>query len=197
MLNVSHVLDRNGIRSWNTTHAVADISAKVNDASDPIHMATKLFWDILSAPVKFTDAVQARIAAKHMIRDVLTYKCVIDNDDVPDIIDQALEYADGFCADPQNSYLWSQPDSETAPIQVTAQVVKDIDIKVAIRDDGKIKKGGKQILAAQMYQQYVLDAEVPLTNQEFIAVLMKELDMKKLGATTYAYNLRKANKEQK
>lgn len=192
MLNVSHVLERNDIRSWNATHAVGDIAAKVKDSTDPLYMATKLFNDILSVPVTFTDAVHARIAAKHMIKDVLTYKCVIDNDDVADIIEQAIEYADGYCADPTNSYLWSQPDSDTAPTQVTVQVVEGIDIKVAVREDGKIKKGGKQVLANEMYQQYVIEAEKPLTNQEFIALLVDKLAMTPLGASTYCYNCRKA-----
>ena len=194
MLNVSHVLDRNNIRSWNITHAVGDIAAKVNDSNDPLYMATKLFNDILSVSVTFTDAVHARIAAKHMIKDVLTYKCVIDNDDVSDIIEQAIEYADSYCADPANSYLWSQPDSDTSQVRETVQVVEGIDMKVAVRDDGKIKKGGKQLLAAELYAKFVLNATAPVSNQEFVQILIDSLDMTKPGATTYAYNLRKANK---
>jgi hypothetical protein len=40
----------------------------------------------------------------------------------------------------------------------------------------------------------VVDAEVPLTNQGFIKLLMDELDMSKAGATTYSYNCKKALK---
>lgn len=193
MLNVSHVLDRNQIRTWNVTHAVADIGAKVNDSSDPLYTATKLFNDILNVPVKFTDTIHARIAVKHMIRDVLTYKCLIDEDDIQSIIDQAIEYANEFCDDPSNSYLWTHSDNESV-IKPTIQVVEGIEMKVAVRDDGKIKKGGKQLLAAELYDKFIKLSTTPLSNKEFVQVLCDKLDMTKQGATTYAYNLRKANK---
>lgn len=70
-------------------------------------------------------------------------------------------------------------------------VVAGIDMKVSVNKDGKIKKGGKQVLAAELYKKYVKDAAVPLDNQGFISVLVKELGMSKAGATTYNYNLKK------
>lgn len=61
---------------------------------------------------------------------------------------------------------------------------------VVIKSNGKIKKGGKQVLALQLFKTHVVEKSV--SNQEFVAVLMKELDMTKAGATTYAYNTKKA-----
>lgn len=195
MLNVSHVLERNNIRTSHVIHAVADIGAKVRDSADPLYTASKLFNDILNVPVKFTDEVNARTAVKHMIRDVLTYKCIIDNDDIPDIIEQAMEYADGYCADPFNSYLWSKPDNNlnnTKNVVPVQQVVEGINLKVAVNKKGKIQKGGKAPLATEMYQKYVIDAEVPLTRKEFIALLIDKLNMTEMGASTYHYNCKKS-----
>jgi len=182
------------IRTTNVIFAVADMSDLVRDSSDPLYTATKVFNDILSVAVPFKDKVHARIASKHMIRDILTYKCNIDNDDIPDIIDAAIEYADEFCNNPANSYLWSQPDEDKITSDV-AQSVAGCEQKVVLREDGKIKKGGKQILAAELYDTFIKLSTEPLSNQEFIKMLMDKLDMTKPGATTYAYNLRKANKE--
>ena len=53
MLDVSHVLDRNNIRTSNVIFAVADIAEKVRDSADPLYTATKLYNDILSVPVTY------------------------------------------------------------------------------------------------------------------------------------------------
>lgn len=194
MLNVKSMLDRYNIRYTNKVFAVADISERVMGAVDPCYMATKIFNDLLNIPVPFKDPVHARTAAKHMVRDIITCNCQLDEEDIADIIEAAIEYADQFCADSTNSYLWAQPDETKVDIP-TIQLIEGIDVKVAIREDGKIKKGGKQVLAAELYDKFIKLAIEPLSNQLFIQLLIDKLDMTKQGATTYAYNLRKANKE--
>lgn len=190
-LDVSEMLGSLNIRTWNMAHAVADANERVVGAANPCTEATYLFNRVLGKTLSFTDTVFARIATKAMIREVISAKCIVD--DAQLFVDEALEYAAKFCADPQWSYLWAQPDSEYTTKVVTEQVqlVDDIDIKVAIKADGKIKKGGKQPLAFEMYKVHVVEAAVPLTNQEFIALIMEKLDMSKAGATTYAYNAKK------
>jgi hypothetical protein len=193
MLDTNHVFQRTNIRTESVIFAVADTANLIMEASSPVHTASKLFMDVLSVQIKFDDVVFARIAAKHMVKDVVISGCVIDPDDVDMIVEQALEYATTFCADAANSYLWSKPDDEGSlvPQQVTA--IEGIELQVAVNDNGKIKKGGKALLAAELFQTYVLDAEVPLTNIELVAMLMEKLDMTKAGATTYGYNCRKNN----
>lgn len=193
MLEVSHVLDRLRIRRSHIAHAVEDIGIIVQDSRDPIYTASHLFDRILSVPVKFTDKVHARIACKSMIRDVILYKCSIDNDDVEDIVKDAIEYATNFQNNPNNSYLWTKPDEDDESSE-NIQSVAGCEQKVAIREDGKIKKGGKQVLAAELYDTHIKNNETPISNKEFIALLMSSLDMTQQGATTYAYNCRKAHK---
>ncbi len=58
--------------------------------------------------------------------------------------------------------------------------------EVVVKSDGSLKKGGKQVIANQMYEEHVVNGN--LSNQEFIRLLMTELNMSKAGSTTYAYN---------
>lgn len=193
MLEVSHVLDRLKIRRSHITFAVEDIGSLVQDSKNPTYTASHLFNQILSVPVKFDDKVHARIAAKSMIRDVMLYHCSIDNDDIADIVSDALEYATRFCNNPNNSYLWSKPDEDEDAVQ-EVQTIAGCEQKVAVREDGKIKKGGKQILAAELYDTHIKNNPTPMSNKDYIQLLITTLDMTLAGATTYAYNQRKAHK---
>jgi hypothetical protein len=195
MLDTTHVLHRNNIRTESVIFAVADTSNLIMDSSNPIHTATKLVMDVVSVAIKFDDVVFARVFCKHLIRDVVASGCIIDPDDIDMFLEQASEYANQFCADSSNSHLWSQPDAEGSmePQQVTK--IEGIEQQVAVNENGKIKKGGKALLAAELFQTHVLDAEVPIDNKSFVALLMEKLEMTKAGATTYAYNLRKEQKE--
>lgn len=190
MLDTSHVLDRLGINRVSVIQGTQDVANRIRDASDACAEARRIYQQILSKDVIFRDAVQARVAAKALIREVISAGCEID--DAQLFVDESLEYANEFCADPAWSFLWAQPESEsTIKVENTVQVVEDIDIKVAVKEDGKIKKGGKQVLAFEMYKQYVVEADQPLTNQQFISLIMDKLGMSKAGSTTYAYNAAK------
>lgn len=196
MLDTSHVLDRLNIRRNSAVQGCQDVGNMIRDAVDPLYAAHKLFQDVLSVDVRFDDDVFARVAAKAMINEVISAGCIID--DAQLFVDEAKEYATNFCADPKWSFLWAQPESEASTkVEQTVRVVDDIDIKVAVKADGKIKKGGKQVLAFEMYKQHVVEADVPLSNQEFIALIMDKLDMTKAGATTYAYNAKNKFVEEK
>jgi hypothetical protein len=106
------------------------------------------------------------------------------------LVADARKYALERIANPEFSWMYTEAPRVTVAADVK-QVVKGIDMKVAVKANGKIKKGGKQILAAELYKKFVLEATKAATNQEFIAILVKELDMSKSGATTYAYNCKK------
>lgn len=93
---------------------------------------------------------------------------------------------------PRHQWLFAKAtvQSTTGPVQ-TAAVISDVDVKVAVNGDGTIKKGGREVLAKALYQKRVIDAGVPVTNQEYIKMLCDELGMTKAGATTYAWNIDK------
>jgi hypothetical protein len=197
MLDIKQVLQRYAIRTSNISFAVADTAVVVGEAPDPIQRAKRLFDDVLGVvaiDLSFDEPVYARIAAKKMIQLVAERNYEVEEIEVPKLLSEIIQYTDQYVQDPKNSHLWSQPDEDN-PAPKAVHVVEGLDCKVVLTNAGKIKKGGKQVLAHELYVKYVLEAEVPLANQDFIVLLMKELDMTKPGATTYAYNERKAAKE--
>jgi hypothetical protein len=106
-----------------------------------------------------------------------------------------------FVDAPEWSFLKAEKDdseddrSSYKVVEVKQTVVEGIDTKVVVHASGKIKKGGKQLLAKEMYQKNVVEGG--MVNKEFVQLLIKELDMTLQGANTYAYNMRKAyEKEQ-
>lgn len=192
MLNVSSALMKMGINHKSVIQGTQDVGNRLRDSVDQCAESRKIFQTLLDRDVVFDDDVYARICTKALIREVISAGCDVDEPDL--FIEEAREYAITFCADPKWSFLWANPDNEVSSIKIerTAQVVDDIDIKVAVHEDGKIKKGGKTVLSQALFDKHVLNTTTPLTGPEFIALLMKELDFSKAGATTYNFNLRKA-----
>jgi hypothetical protein len=90
---------------------------------------------------------------------------------------------------PQHHWMFVKPDYSIAGQTNEVAVVAGIDTKVAIKKDGSIKKGGKEVLAAELYKKRVLASKQPVTNREFVQILISELGMTKAGATTYTYNV--------
>lgn len=92
---------------------------------------------------------------------------------------------------PQHKWMFAKPE----PTEVSGEmqtVAAGIELKVAVKADGSIKKGGKELLAVELYKQYTDSLNgAPYENQAFIAILVKQLGMSKAGATTYNYNMKK------
>ena len=185
---VQGALNHLKISSHSFVAAVQDVGDLVRSSSDPTRTASNIFKQVLDVDINFhQDPVLARVTCSKMIEQVVKAGCQID--DVPSLVSISKEYAEQFCD--KHPYLYSKKEVPTTPTSTIKQVVQDVDVKVAVNSDGSIKKGGKQQLAVEMYKKYVTENEKPLTNQQFIAVLMKELEMSKAGATTYAYNCKK------
>jgi hypothetical protein len=112
--------------------------------------------------------------------------------DEVEVLTKAKARAMRLLTSPQHAWMFAKPEA-TASGQPTTDVAvaAGIELKVAVKADGSIKKGGKELLAIALYEKHVKNAATPLTNQEFIAVLVKELGMSKAGATTYNYNMKK------
>lgn len=172
--------------------ATSEVGILVRDSLDPLYTASKFLNDLISVEWSFDEPIYAGLVCKYVVKYVVEQECILDPDTIWLIKHEAAEYATAYCDNPNNSYMWAKVDEDVIDNKSGhIQVATGIDTKVAVKSNGKIKKGGKAILAADMYQKFVVDAEVPLTNQGFIALLMNELDMGKAGATTYAYNQKK------
>lgn len=199
MSNAKHVLERMQIRTA-PGYAIQDARARIVGEDDQIAAAVKLINALITVPdVSFTDKHLARLTALAVVEAA----CKADEIDDFTVYMAAGERAKKLREDPRLAFAYVEAD----PVEVIDGVavrhgeelksVGGSDTKVIVKSNGKIKKGGKQVLAAELYTKHVLEAKPAATNQEFIAILVKELGMTKSGATTYAYNCKKAQGEPK
>lgn len=186
MLNTEHVFQRLDLGHSSVT-AVQKIREAIDTASSPMSKAVALIDAITGVKRDFPNVETAKLTAMAVGDEAFKLKHVIEDADA--FVDACIARATKFIADPANAFHFVKPEAEA--VGTTETVIEGIDVKVAVKADGKIKKGGKEILALELYKKHVLEAKKALTNQEFIAVLVKELAMSKAGATTYAYNCKK------
>lgn len=171
-----------------STRAVQEVRARIMESSDPLGEAVFIVNDITGINVEFADVPTALHVAQYVVYDAIT----VEKYEYQDSIDSAFKRT----AKLFESQPWAKAKTEsefttTTNNEVQVAVAKGVELKVAVKADGSIKKGGKQVLAVELYKVHVVNAKEPLNNQSFIAILMKELGMTKAGATTYAYNCRK------
>lgn len=183
MESAINTLEAMDFNTASPTQAVQQVRQYIENDSQPIIAAERIIFNITSIVVEFNDLPTALHVAQYVVYDAIK----LDSYAFQDSIDHAfVRTAALFEKQP-----WVKPTvSELAP-QTEVAVAAGVETKVAIKSDGKIKKGGKQILAVELYKLHVVETETPVDNQGFIAILMKELGMTKPGATTYAYNCKK------
>ena len=185
-INAKPVLIHAGIDTDSVSRAVQDTRRIVENADYPREKALDLIEQLTGIRKDYTDTTLALHVAQ----------CVVEAVVKSDLIEPETVIAE---AEKRSAALvkrmpWinAKPVAANAVPTTQVAVAEGIDVKVEVKADGKIKKGGKQILAVELYKKHVTEAEKPVTNQEFIAILMKELGMTKAGSTTYAYNCKKA-----
>lgn len=189
MLNTAAVFTRLDLGTSAAT-AVQRIREEVETAPDQAKRANELIKAIIGVEYEFKDPTFARLVAMGVGDRAFRANHQIDDPAI--FLDGIVTHVDKLMAEPGNAWMFVKP-TNTAVTGTVVQVVKDLDVKVAVKDNGKIKKGGKQVLAAELYKKYVLNVkpEDALDNQGFINVLCKELDMSLAGARTYAYNCKR------
>lgn len=189
MLNVIKELEVHyDIPTSSMSGAVQKVRSLVENSMLPCNTASQLILDLTGVMVTFDDPTKARITAQIVVESVLKERGILDNQE--ELVHQAVDRATRFREDPSHAWFYAAEVAQ-AKVENVQQVVEGVELKVAVTSEGKIKKGGKQVLAAELYKLHVLEADTALSNQEFIALLMKELQMSKAGATTYAYTVRK------
>lgn len=193
MRNVIKVFEHLRCRTFTEAGLITDIREWLDDG-DCCYNANKLVRDLTDCEVKFDDNLYARIFAKKLVQLIYRNSFVVE-EDIDELVERMHIETCEFVNDPKWSFLKSVADEDSPVKAQTVQIVEGIDLKVAVKvnekGEQKIKKGGKQVLAAELFKKYVLDAAEAVSNSEFIKILMKELNMTKAGANTYSYNLRK------
>lgn len=198
MLNVTHTMDKMEI-PMTVTGAVQAARKIVSGrdigddatASDTAvcKNASKFIRSLLSLEVEFNDASVARVTAMAVAEAIAKVEGVIADEAV--LFAQAVERAEKHMNAPANRWMYVKPEAEAGPVETKA--IEGTELNVVIKADGRIKRGGKQLVAEALFKVHVLDSETPCDNACFVKILMKEAGMSLAGARTYAHNCRKAN----
>lgn len=180
MVNVKHLLNNYDVNTSSCSTAVASLREFIERHSEDqqIEVAESFFYDTFGLRVKFEDRILARLTAQYMINDVCKNQYDIGN--APRAYDEAALKALQFKDDPTNA--WQFATASTASSFTTADSAP------------KEPKKNKGTASTELYNEHVRDATTPLTNIQFVELLVKELSMTKSGARTYAYNCFKAGK---
>lgn len=185
-INAKPILLHMGLPTTSASRVVEAIRDLIEQAPNPLKKANQVITDMTEVKAAYTDLVLARHVAQYVAQIAVEHESFD--------AEETIMVAEAHSAKLVNKMPWAfvtEETSSTSDNGPKVAVVEGIDMKVAVKSDGSIKKGGKQVLAAELYKKHVVDATPPATNQEFIAILMKELGMTKAGATTYRYNMAK------
>jgi hypothetical protein len=191
MINILKQMEHMNISTTSPSRAIQSVRdrvARAVQAGNPeTTAASKFIMDLVGVEVTFTSANRARLTALAIAEEAVNKQGVIA--DADEFIKVCTERADKFVSDPNNQWMFAATD-EAEPRK--SAVVDGISTAVAVHPDGKIKRGGRQILVNELYTKHVLEAETPLTQPEFVNLLMKEMHMTKAGARTFGHNAKKA-----
>lgn len=188
MLDTSHSFDQFDTNSNSIQGVVQAIREKIEGSAQPLVVAKAIIEQMIGAAPDLPDVRFARVLAQRIA--VLLVEQEHHIVDVHGLVEAAVVYAKKYTTDPNKQWMWVVEDTATATEVSTT--IEGVQTQVAVNAvTGKIKKGGKQVLVLELYKKHVLDATPPMTNQEFIQVVMKDLQMSKAGATTYAWTARK------
>ena len=159
--------------------AVQQVRAMIEGSYEPIDTANKIIHGVTGMRFATDDPVMARIVAQYAVERFVRSGSIAQSHDV---FSYATERANAFRQNEKNSWMF------VSSKQYAAQPVS---AENAIVDGGKIRHGGKQVLVADLYRQLVLETDAPLSNKEFVEILMSELNMTKASAYTHTSNVRK------
>lgn len=189
MIDATHAFDTIGAPNNSIQSVVEAIRVQCSEARDPLLRAAGMIEDMVGVVPEIKDARHGRVMAQRIavMIDAQDHKLT----DIGVMIEDADKYATTYLNDPSRAWMWaSEPTAEE--VAAVSTNIEGVTVQVAVNaDTGKIKKGGKQILVLELYKKHVLEATPPLSNQEFIQVVMRDLQMSKAGATTYAWNAKK------
>jgi len=181
MLSPLQVLERLDISTTSPTRAVQEVRERVQQSPAPKAEAIRLIGEITGEIID----VESNIDALHIAQSVVESAILFKENFTPE---KAFEIARKRVADyrknPALQYIYIA--EKEAAQQETIEVGG---VAVQVNENGKIKKGGKALIAKQLFKEHVVQNK--MNKADFIALLMKECNMSKAGATTYEHNVRK------
>lgn len=181
MINVEQVLKNFGINTSSRSTVVAGVREYIELAAEDkrLEAAIMFCYEVFGMRPAVTDAVIARIVAQYAIDQISQTHYEFGN--APKVLEEAVAKAERYKADPNNAWQFATSTSDSS-FKTDSDALKT-------------PKKNKGTAATELYDEHVRNAATPLTNIQFVELLVKELGMTKSGARTYAYNCFKAGKD--
>lgn len=181
MLESFRILERLDISTTSVIRAVQDVRQRVETSASPKSEALRIISEITGETID----VESNIDALHIAQSVVENAILQKETFVPE---KALELAhkrvEQYRNNPALQYIY------VAENQLQQNETQEIaGVSVVINENGKIKKGGKALIAKQLFKELVVDKK--MSKKDFIEQLMQQCKMSRAGATTYEHNVRK------
>ena len=191
-MNILDTIKKMGIATvgGNPISDVREIITKSDNEAQRIETAKNIIKQAIGVDSMFDNAYIAIHTAQGVVDTVIKNKGGTGGETPDQLLVRSLFNATKMVNDPKKAWMYLS-DEKLRPNVEVKTVVKDLDVQVAVRADGKIKKGGNAIVVEALYRKYVLDAVVPMDNGQFKKLLMKELSFSEAGSSTFSYNVRK------
>lgn len=182
MVNVEQLLKNLDINTSGRSVAVATTREFIEHKGEDqaANTANAFFYDVFGFRTEFTDRVLARLTAQYVVDAVSQTHYDIGN--APMVIAEAQARAERYMQDSNNAWQFATGETQSS-------FTTDSDVP-------KAPKKNKGTASWDLYVIHVKNAATPLSNGQFVDLLVKELEMTKSGARTYAYNCFKRGKEE-
>lgn len=158
----------------------------IEEAADPMSRAKEMVLNLSGQELTDVDSLlDARMIAMGLAERAVRAEGVVDESAFAEVI----EHVKSFHQNPAMSWMYAAEIKSEAVRQSTD--IGGVTVDIQLTDDGRIKKGGKQMIVREMYKQLVVNAEQPLNSGEFTQEVIKRLGMSLAGARTYTFNCTK------
>lgn len=177
MLNVEQAIKNFDINTSSRSAAVAGVRLFLESKPEEkqVQATHDFMYEVFGMRVDFTDRTVARLTAQYVIDAVGQNRYDIGN--APQVIADAQAKATALYTNPANAWMFATGESSSS-------FTVDSDVP-------KAPKKNKNAVATALYLQHIKNALTPITNGEFVNLLIKELDTTRSGARTFAYNAKK------
>lgn len=188
MLNVKSAFDHFYYGN-SRARAVQMVREQVMAAADKKAEAKAIAKTLIGVEYDFVnmDDVMIRLTMMGMVDIVIQSNYEVEDGDI--LMAAAAERALKYRNDPKNSWAFVVTADPAKNESLTS--ISGLAVQAVVKEDGNLKKGSKGVLAVALHQKHVVDVEAGKrpTRQEFMAILMKQVQMTNGGASTYASDL--------
>ena len=184
MIDPVNVLQRMGVDVSNRALAIRSYRDRFEEALTT-DVARQHVEQLTGVDYKFDDLPHAKYTVLYVIEAILNTQEGERN--FNQLVLDSFARANTFLNRKDMAFLFATKDN--APVEAAQVQVGEETVTVAKKSDGSIKKGGKKVIAINLYKEHVV--KNGMDSKDFIKLLMKEADMNEGGARTYYHICKK------